>query len=73
MRRRLWTFTGAPLWRDWVAGIGSIGIGFAVYSPGDRTAAVINLVLYCLGGLILLAAVAHAIRASLNKKREGCD
>ena len=51
--RRFWTITGAPLWRDWAVGVGLIGVGWAVYSPRDKVAVGLEIVLYCVGGLIL--------------------
>ena len=67
MRHRFWTITGAPLWRDWVVGVGLIGVGWAVYSPRDRVAVGLKIVLYCVGGLILLAAVGHAVTSVLRR------
>ena len=66
MRRRFWTITGAPFWRDWVVGVGLMVVGWAVYSPQDRVAVGLEVVLYCVGGLILLAAVGHGVRSVLK-------
>jgi len=67
MRPRFWTITGAPLWRDWVVGVGLIAVGWAVYSPQDRVAVGLEVLLSCVGGLILLAALGHAVRSLLRR------
>jgi hypothetical protein len=70
MQRRFWTITGAPLWRDWVAGVGLIAVGWAVHSSQDKTSVVIEVVLACAGGAILVAALIHGLRTMLFR---GCD
>ena len=66
MRARFWTITGAPLWRDWVVGVGLIAVGWAVYSPQDRVAVGLEVLLSCVGGLILLAAQGSAVVSVLR-------
>ena len=67
MRPRFWTITGAPFWRDWVAGVFLIAIGWAIYSPQDKIAVALEIILYCIGGLILLAALINGFRAILSR------
>jgi hypothetical protein len=66
MRERFWTITGAPLWRDWFAGVFLIGLGWAVYNPQDRTSVKIEIVLASLGSLILLAEVCHRVHSLIT-------
>ena len=58
---------GSAVWRDWVVGVCLMGVGWAVYNPQDRIAVGLEIVLYCVGGLILLAALGSAVVSVLRR------